>query len=315
MPHPFFPTVLLYILLATGCGSPGPTVTTITYQEVRDYPDLTEIPLGQLAYADAETKRFNPGYEHLSRLDLQTFKYRVGGQNLIGYAAFPKGPGPYPTIIYSRPGKYDNNWDATRAALRLGSLAAAGYAVITYDYGDGTPDPAADEFGGKDVAYLTGLIDTVAHFPKADPHRIGLYGWSRGGVMSLLALQKRPRHVKAVVAGGTPGDLEALRAIRPTLDVLFEQLIPDYVQDPDYELRRRSPVYFAAELPSDVPILLLHGTDDEQVPTTQAMNLAAALTGAGIPNQLELFEGEGHGISGQLEEVHDSVVGWFALHL
>ena len=304
------------MLLAAGCGSPNPPLRTITYQETRAYPDLATLPIGSVVYRDTVAKDYRPAYKHLAGLDFETFRYRVGDQQLIGYAAFPQGPGPYPTIIYSRGGKYDlGTWDMGRAALRLGSLAAAGFAVITYEYGDGTPDPAADEFGGKDVEYLTALIDTLAYFPKADPSRIGLYGWSRGAMMSFLALRDRPARIEAIAAGGAPSDMEALLAARPEIQTVFTQLIPDYAADPEFALARRSPIRHVRSFPSGTPVLLLHGTADRRVPVAQAKQMAAALTQAGIPNRLELFTGEGHGIEGELGQVHDLVVAWFSEHL
>ena len=57
--------------------------------------------------------------------------------------------------------------------------------------------------------------------------------------------------------------------------------------------RDRSPITRAAEI--RVPVLLLHGTDDDTVPVEQSAEMADALRRAGVPVERHVYEGEGHG--------------------
>ncbi len=46
--------------------------------------------------------------------------------------------------------------------------------------------------------------------------------------------------------------------------------------------------------PGDPPTFLVHGAIDTWVPVSQSEELAAALSGAGVPNQLDVIHGAGH---------------------
>jgi triacylglycerol lipase len=46
--------------------------------------------------------------------------------------------------------------------------------------------------------------------------------------------------------------------------------------------------------PGDPPTFLVHGGNDPLVPVSQSQELAAALTAAGVPNQLDVIPGAGH---------------------
>ncbi len=57
---------------------------------------------------------------------------------------------------------------------------------------------AEDEFGGRDVQDVTGLIGYIPSIAGADSEHIGLFGWSRGGMQNYLVL-KQIENIKAVV--------------------------------------------------------------------------------------------------------------------
>ena len=145
--------------------------------------------------------------------------------------------------------------------------------------------------------------------PKVDETKIGMYGWSRGGMMTYLTLP-RTSDIKAAAVGGAPSDKTIID--RPEMETyVYAELIPDYWNNKEVELRKRSALYFAEDFPKDVPILILHGNSDSRVKSTHSLNLALEFEKHGIPYQLKIFEGGNHGLRGFREEVDEEVLRWF----
>lgn len=309
-----FTLLLLAALLCASCEvSKGPASRIYT---TTPYPPLTELPVKDVVYTDLSYTDFKPEFSFLNDVNLFTFSYEIDGHIVLGYGATPKSQNRWPTVIYSRGGTYENGrWNYGLAAIRLGELAARGYTVVTYEYGQSVNDVAADQMGGDDSIYLSTLIELVGQIPNADRNKIGLYGWSRGGMMTFKALQEKWPQVKAAVVGGAPTDFAALLQDRPAFEPIFQKMIPGYAEDPEEELAKRSATEFADELPGDVPILLLHGEADERVRVQQARRLAALLEENNVPHQLLIYPGEGHGINGKRKDVLESADAWFRAYL
>ena len=166
----------------------------------------------------------------------------------------PDGAGPYPLLILLHGFQGDENvtWIFTRAAgpewlvisPRAPLRAADGYSWYTFDANGHTePDSL---FHGLD--YLTAFIDAVkAHYP-IDPARIVIGGFSQGGAMSYAYAFRHPDQVVGVIslAGFIPGPLSKVVPPLPAL-----------------------------------PILILHGTNDETISVEIARKNRQTLIGAG----------------------------------
>ena len=309
-----FTLLLLTALLCASCEvSEGPASRIYT---TTPYPPLTELPVKDMVYADMSYASFKPEFSFLREVDLFTFSYEIEGHIVLGYGATPKERNSWPTIIYSRGGTYENGrWNYGTAAVQLGELAAWGYTVLTYEYGQSVNDVAADQLGGYDAIYLSTLIELAGQIPNADRNQIGLYGWSRGGMMTFKALREQWPQVKAAVVGGAPTDFAALLKDRPAFGPIFQKMIPGYAENPEDELAKRSATEFVDELPEDVPILLLHGESDRKVRVEQAARMAALLEANEVPHQLLTYPNENHGIDGRRKDVLESVDAWFRAYL
>jgi dipeptidyl aminopeptidase/acylaminoacyl peptidase len=137
------------------------------------------------------------------------------------------------------------------------------------------------------MAFLTVALSQTRHI---DPARVGVYGYSRGGGVALIAGQRDPRF-KAVLAFAAPTDFfiamgrpgvdwvsrldEALRDAGLQPDTRESQFLDWFVREraalPLTELRRRiaaaSPLYFAERLP---PFQIHQGDADQAVPVRNA---------------------------------------------
>ena len=141
-------------------------------------------------------------YNYLYDVHIYDITYESDGLLVKGALLEPKQDGKYPTIIFNRGG---NRSYATMSANRLVStslaeLASQGYVVIASNYREN------DEYGGEDVNDVLNLIETLNEVEKADTDRIGMYGWSRGGIMTFLALARTDK-IKTAVIGSAPSNL------------------------------------------------------------------------------------------------------------
>jgi len=93
-----------------------------------------------------------------------------------------------------------------------------------------------------DVNDVLNLIPLLASLPQADTSCIGMYGRSRGGLMTYLALTKTDRIRAAVIGGGMPDAFDTV-VRRPEMDAgQFAEVIPNYTQHKEAALHACSPV-------------------------------------------------------------------------
>jgi dipeptidyl aminopeptidase/acylaminoacyl peptidase len=153
-------------------------------------------------------------------------------------------------------------------------LAERGYVVLDVDY-RGSAHYGRDwrtgiygYMGGKD---LDDVLDGAAWLVKehgVDARRIGTYGGSYGGFLTLMALFTSPD----TFASGA--------ALRPVTDWAhyndpYTSNILDLPQDKAQQFRRSSPIHFAAGL--KVPLLICHGMVDDNVHFQDSVRLAQKL--------------------------------------
>lgn len=161
----------------------------------------------------------------------------------------------------------------------------------------------------------------------ADPARIGVWGASAGGHLSLVAglmaddgdpaaknpLERSGNRVRAVVAYFPPTDLETLLGSRAKSGAI----------DFDDKLRASiSPIHFVDA--RDPPTLIISGGADKGVPISQSETMKAALDKAGVENKLTVFPDADHDFyvkgdpaktDGYANEAMNAMVAWFEKHL
>ena len=264
------------------------------FTQQNDYPFINRI-----AYKDS--------------INVYAITYLSDGLKVNGYMVTPKGSGPYPAIIMNRGGNRDfGAWDIRQVYAQLGSIAKEGFVLIASQYRGNGGSEGKEQFGGDDVNDVVNLIDVLAEVKQADTSRIGMYGWSRGGMMTYLALTKTTK-IKAVAVGGALTDLNATD--RPEMATVFQELIPEYALNKKDALDKRSAIQWVNKLPKNVPILIMHGTSDWRVKPEQSLNMALEFEKLRIPYRLLMFEGSDHGITEHRDEVNLQVINWFNRYL
>lgn len=213
-----------------------------------------------------------------------------------GYLAVPKRGDRLPCLIFNRGG--NRGFGALTdgyAAMVLGKLATWGYVVAASQYRGNAGGEGREEFGGADLQDVLHLIPLLESLPQADTSRLGMYGWSRGGLMTYLALTKTDRIRAAVIGGGMSDAFDTVKR-RPEMDTgQFAEVIPGYAQRQEAALHARSPVRWPERLHKHTPLLLLQGSADWRVHPTQALAMASALYASQHPFRFVFFEGGDHG--------------------
>jgi len=141
---------------------------------------------------------------------------------------------------------------------------------------------------------------------------MGIFGWSRGGMMTYLALKATDRFKAAIVGAGLADAAAGIKQ-RPGMEAhVYSELIPRW-DDPDTRavaISDRSAVQWVDALPENTPILILHGTADWRVDPTQALDMARLLQAEMRPYRLVMLEGGDHGLSEYRDEVAVMIDSW-----
>ena len=204
----------------------------------------------------------------------------------------------YPVIVevYGGPGiqLIENRWGLTSLGDHL--YAEQGFIIWSLDnrgsWGRGHAweskvfknlghHELEDQLAG--VAYLKSLT-------YVDPARIAIRGWSYGGYMTLYALTHAPEVFKCGVAGGPVADWKFY-------DSIYTERYMRTPQDNPDGYKTSSPLAAADKMKAKV--LLVHGTDDDNVHMQNTLNFVEALVKAHIPFELYLQPGERHGFASE----------------
>jgi len=190
----------------------------------------------------------------------------------------------------------------------------AGYTVIAVRHGS-SPKYLIPEIV-QDVRLALDHVHQHAKAWNIDPHRIGVFGYSAGGHLSLMLgttandvkEETKPR-IAAVAAVFPPTDLEPYTQPDNPLREQFPALQFDRNRSNEFSpLRQVSTV--------DAPTVLIHGDKDELVPLWHSEKIRDALTEAKVPNRLVVIPGAAHGFNAKGNEtMFRAMIDWFNDHL
>lgn len=272
------------------------------------YSRLTESIDGEIHWKEE--------FKYLDSIEIYSITYLSDGLKVNGFLVKPKKEGDYPCVIFNRGGNRDfGALKIAHAAITLGEMAKEGYVVIASQYRGNAGGEGKEEFGGSDVNDVVILPKVLEEVEGADTSRIGMYGWSRGGMMTYIALT-RMKNIKAAAVGGALADCRSNIEERPEMESdVMAQLIPNYIENKEAELTKRSAIKWADKFSKDVPILILHGNSDWRVKPQQSLRLALEFEKHRVPFRLVMFEGGDHGISEHRDEVSEQVINWFDRYL
>jgi dipeptidyl aminopeptidase/acylaminoacyl peptidase len=243
------------------------------------------------------------------RYVFEQFSYDSDGSAVGAYLYRPRIPraSSSPVIVFNRGSWTRPKGFAGEMLVMAHRFAEAGYLVVAPHYRGSNGWAGRDELGGAELHDLMVLPAVIARIPGADASRLYLAGESRGGAMVYMALRDG-FPAKAAAVWGAFTDLEPLLAAGPQAQA-GATIWPQYENDRETLYRTRSAMRFAARLAK--PILIMHGSADEDIPLSQSQRLDAELTRLGKKHRFIVFEGEQHVIGGRGAERDAATIAWF----
>ena len=200
----------------------------------------------------------------------------------------------HPLIVLVHGGVHAN-FDSSEAHI-VRELIEQGYSIVSTDYrgstGYGRGFYEQIDYGGREVddvyAGLEWMLD--AH-DFLDPKRVGIVGWSHGGLITLMNIFQHPQAYAVAYAGVPVSDLVARMGYE---NEGYRQLysapyhIGKTVREDIQEYLRRSPYYHAAEL--QTPLLIHTNTNDEDVNVLEVQHLIDSLKAAGKKFEYKIYQ-------------------------
>jgi len=261
--------------------------------------------------------------------DQYIVSYQSDGLTIHALLTVPQGEKPkngWPIIIFNHgyitPQTYQTNPSVGQYASYLPVFARNGYIVFKSDYrGNGSSD-GKPEGAYYSPAYATDVLNAVASIKKfkgidhstssgqfVDTHRIGMWGHSMGGNITLRDLIVDPKDIKAaVIWGGVVGSYTQIfhwhdpkyhpSAYELSLRNKYRaELIKQYGTPESNPAFWNSidPTYFIQDITS--PVQLHVGTDDEEVAPAFSRSLRDKLQSAGKTVEYYEYPGADHNIS------------------
>ena len=208
----------------------------------------------------------------------------------------------YPVLIYTYGGPHGQvvRKGHSGHALWHFMLSQQGYVIFSMDnrgaggrghkwetpiYGHLGKIELEDQLRG--VAYLKSL-------PYIDEKRIGIWGWSYGGYMTLYALT----HSDVFRTGISVAPVTNWRLY----DTIYTERYMGLPRDNEEGYRKSSPTTVADSL--DGKLLLIHGTGDDNVHVQNAIQMIDALVDAGKQFQVMFYPGQRHGIGADRKHLY-----------
>ena len=187
----------------------------------------------------------------------------------------------YPLLVFPHGGIHGTFGTSYIHIVR--EMVAQGYIVVAPDYrgstGYGKSFYRAIDYGGLENEDVLAARDyMVENYSIVDPERVGIMGWSHGGMITLMNVLRYPQKY-AVGFAGVPVSDVAYRLTYQAVDYI-DNFTPKYhvgatpAENPQ-EYARRSPVTYAKDL--QVPLLITTCLNDDDVSHTEVQRMIDAL--------------------------------------
>jgi dipeptidyl aminopeptidase/acylaminoacyl peptidase len=203
----------------------------------------------------------------------------------------------YPLILYIHGGP--NGQDAHNFNFERQLFAANGYVVISVNYRGSSGRGAAyqkaifADWGNKEVVDLLGAVDQMIASGIADPNRLGIGGWSYGGILTDYTIATDSRFKAAISGAGSALQTSMYGHDQYTRQYDTEIGPPWKAQD--LWIKISYPFFHADRIKT--PTLFLGGEKDFNVPVEGGEQMYQALRSLGIETQLVIYPGQYHTIT------------------
>lgn len=271
-----------------------------TYSSVATPPrqDLYRADGSRITVVD-ENKIAELADYHLVPMEFFTVKSRDGVQ-LNASIIKPPGFNPqkkYPVLVYTYGGPHAqvvrNAWGGANF-LWHELMAQKGYIIFSVDNrgsagrGHAFESPLHFRMGAQELSDQLDGVQYLKSLPYVDANRIGIWGWSYGGHMTLHAMFEAGDDFKVGFAGGPVTDWRYY-------DSIYTERYLGLPQKNEKGYQDSSPVKYAAQLKGK--LMIAHGTGDDNVHFANTLSVINDLIEAGKYVEVLAFPGRGHGVS------------------
>jgi dipeptidyl-peptidase-4 len=283
-----------------------------------------EVELGQLT-SKAEQPPLKPTNEYVVA-DQQPGSPHFNAAIIRPRDFNPRSGTKYPVLNFAYTGPGVNTVQPNgRAYLLHQWFADQGFIVVTID-GRGTPRRGRaweraiknDMISSPLQDQCDALLALCEKFPEMDKDRIGVYGWSYGGYFAAMATMQRPDIFKAGVAGAPAADwrdYDTHYTERYLGMPLPADQLTDGVPGNQSGYDASNVLTYCKDL--QVPLLLIHGTADDNVYFTHSLKIADALTRAGKSYEFMPLSGQTHMVTqpALVKAINTRMAEFFITHL
>jgi dipeptidyl-peptidase-4 len=261
--------------------------------------DLVRLPSHQVVRSLRANQRQLAAVKALRRGPMEFFRVDGGdGQQLDGWIMKPPDFNPshrYPVLfyVYGEPAAQTvlDDWDGSTYLWHL-MLTQQGYIVASVD-NRGTPAPRGRawrhaiyrQIGVLSSAEQAAAARVIGRRGYVDSTRIGVWGWSGGGSMTLNLLFRSPEVYRMGISVAPVTD-------QRYYDTIYQERYMGLPQENPDAYRLGSPVTFADRLKGD--LLLVHGSGDDNVHYQNTERLVNALVAADKPFTLMVYPNRSH---------------------
>ena len=250
---------------------------------------------------------------------VRKFSYKSSdGTELESFVVFPpdyKKGKAYPGLLRVHGGPQSQYNHGFHAEAQL--LASEGYVVVmpnprgSYGYGQAFAEAIYRDWGGIDYEDVMASMDHAIAEGWVDEDRMGVFGWSYGGMMTNHVITRTDRF-KAAITGASATLYVANYGHDQYQRWWEEELGLPWEAENRENWDRISPFYRLGNVTT--PTLILGGEHDWNVPILNSEQLFIALKRQDVPTELIVYPEEGHGLSvpSYEKDLYDRYVKWFA---
>lgn len=224
------------------------------------------------------------------------------GAEVHGLIVKPAGYKPgtkYPTLLLIHGGP--NGQDQHAFSFDREFLAAHGYVVLAINYrgsagrGNAWQKSIHADWGNLESQDLIGAVDEAIKQGIADPARLGLGGWSYGGISTDNVIA-RDQRFKAAVSGAGVALVMSLYGVDQYIIQYDNELGQPWKSANAEKWQRSSYAFFNADK-IKTPTLFMGGEKDFNVPIAGGEQMYQALKSLGVDTQLVIYPGQFHGLT------------------
>ena len=278
---------------------------------------------GKIAVADLKTKKNHTFYEaknpyrnvNMPEITIGTVKADDGKTDLYYRIIKPADFDPnkkYPVVVYVYGGPHlqmvNNGWMAQTRGWDI-YMAQQGYIVFSLD-NRGTPNRGIEfenithgRLGEIETQDQMSGVNYLKALPYVDTERIGVFGWSFGGFMTMNLMLRHPETFKVGVAGGPVTDWKYY-------EIMYGERYMGSPKDNPEGYENSSMVNRAGDLKGR--LLIIHGDEDPTVVMQNSLQFLKAAVASGTHPDFFIYPGHEHNVLGpDRVHLHEHVTRYF----